>query len=138
VRPEAMVVFGPVMPCQMALCPAGVFITTPGIVAGSTSNGRSPVSEARVKSDMDRRLPDVVPSTTAVSGPRHGPAEPTACTASPVTRSMPLVPRRPSTWRWSKPGTRHARADPGPAGSTQVIAARPDRIPSANRDRPTP
>ena len=136
-RPLAIVVFGPVMPCQIAQCPAGVFITTLGIVAGSTSYGRSPVSEARVKSVIDRTLPAVVPSTTATSLPLAG-SNPTAYTASPVTRSMPLVPLRPSTSRWSNPGTRRAAADAGPAGSAQVIAGRPDRTPAAKQARSSP
>ncbi len=107
-----MVVFGPLMPCQMALWPAARFITVFGKRAGSTWYGRSPTRESRVKSMMLCTLPEPVPSTSPVSsgrevssGPPSASNSPTAVTAMAVTRSMVRVPLRPMCSVTSKSGT---------------------------------
>src|SRR5690606_22561689 len=94
----AMVVFGPVIPCQMAHWLAALFMSANGIIAGFTKYGFRLVSESRVNSYWVWELPDVVPSTTPIDPvmPISASSSAVTPTANALDRSIDAVPFEPS------------------------------------------
>src|SRR5690606_25806638 len=111
-RPPAMVVFGPVIPCQMAHWLAALFMSANGIIAGFTKYGFRLVSESRVNSYWVWELPDVVPSTTPIDPvmPISASSSAVTPTANALDRSIDAVPFEPSRSSTSNSVARYASA----------------------------